>query len=160
MVKNTKSNKVIRKFHWTYTCTHGVRVWGLTFFLGGGGGGLIRGGVRSAKVKRRNFDYFLKTVANVSSYVIVVTVIMLKLIWNCTLQGVLIHYLNRLVAHRALMLYGPNLKGSRFESVASSILIRTHNFNSYLSQKLSQNVVVSQWQLLRHSLFQSNFLWK
>ena len=43
-------------------------------------GGLIIGGVRSAKVRRRNFDYFLKTLANVSSSVIVITVIMLKLI--------------------------------------------------------------------------------
>ena len=110
--------------------------------------------------KSAGFDYSLKTLANVSSSVIVITVIMLKLIWNSTPQCIVIHYLNKLVTHSALMLYGPNLKGSRFESVAFSIPIRTHNFNSYLSQKLAENVVVIQWQLLHHSLFESNFLLK
>ena len=41
--------------------------------------GLIRG-VLSAKSTRRKFDFFLKTLANVSSSVIVITIIMLKLI--------------------------------------------------------------------------------
>ena len=68
------------------------------------------------------------------------------------------YYLNRFVAYSGLMLYGPNLKGSRFESVAPFIRFRTHNFNSYLSQKLSENVVVIQWQPVHQSLLQSNFL--
>ena len=45
-----------------------------------GGGGLIRAGVQSVQSTRRKFYYFLKTLANVSSSVIMITVVMLKLI--------------------------------------------------------------------------------
>ena len=44
----------------------------------GGGGGLIRAGVQSVQSTRRKFYYFLKTLANVSSSVIMITVVMLK----------------------------------------------------------------------------------
>lgn len=59
-----------------HTWCKGVRI----SLLGGGGGILIRGGVRRAKSTRRKFDYFLKTLANVSSSVIVITVVRLTLI--------------------------------------------------------------------------------
>ena len=50
--------------------------------------------------------------------------------------------------------------GSRFASVVFSFRIGKQNFNSYLSRKLSRNTVVIHWQLVHHSLFKSNHLWK
>ena len=64
--------------------------------------------------------------------------------------------------HNAWMFYGLNLYG--FKIWISYFLDNdnfcTHNFKSYLAQKLSQKMVVIQWQFLHHSLSQYNFLWK
>ena len=60
--------------------------------------------------------------------------------------------------HSVKMLYRPADMGSRFALVAFSIRVSTQNFNPYPLQKLFENVVVIQWQLLHHSVFQSNFL--
>ena len=60
--------------------------------------------------------------------------------------------------HSVKMLYRPAHMGSRLASVAFSIRVSTQNFNSYPLQKLFENVVVIQWQLLHLSVFQSNCL--